>query len=166
MIVVVADTSPLNYLIQIDCQDVLQALYGSVLVPAAVLTELEHQATPPKVRAWLRHKPEWIVIRTIRSPSAAAFALRGLDPGEREAIQLAVESDADLLLMDEKLGVRIARERGLKVIGTLGILVQAALRGFVDLNTAVDQLQGTDFRCTPQLFEQARKQVASKPTSS
>ena len=41
MIAVVADTSPLNYLIQIDCQDVLQALYGSVLVPAAVLTELE-----------------------------------------------------------------------------------------------------------------------------
>jgi predicted nucleic acid-binding protein len=166
MIVVVADTSPLNYLIQIHCQDLLLALYGRVLVPSAVIQELEHPATPAEVRGWLAHKPEWIVIKKPKSPSDVTSALPRLDPGELEAIQLALESRADLLLMDEKMGVRLARKRGLKVIGTLGVLVQGALRGLVNINTAIDQLRTTDFRCTPELFEQAKQQVAVRPTNT
>ena len=65
--------------------------------------------------------------------------------------------------MDEKLGVRLARRRGLKVIGTLGVLVQAANHRLVDINVAVERLQTTDFRCTPQLFEQVKQQVGAKP---
>ena len=119
MIVVVADTSPLNHLIQIHCEHLLPALYERVLVPAAVMAELDHPATP-----------------------AAAHA--------------------DLLLIDEKLGVRLARQRGLKVIGTLGVLVQGAERGLVDIDATVDHLRATDFRCTPQVFEQAKRQVRAK----
>jgi uncharacterized protein len=162
MIVVVADTSPLNYLIQIHCQDLLPALYERVLVPPAVITELAHPATPAAVRTWLAHKPEWMVIGKLQSLSDAPQALPGLDPGEREAIQLALEAHADLLLMDEKLGVRLARRRGLRVIGTLGVLVQGADHGLVDINVAVERLQTTDFRCTPHLFEQAKQQVRTK----
>jgi predicted nucleic acid-binding protein len=161
MIVVVADTSPLNYLIQIHCQDLLPTLYGRVLVPAAVIAELEHPASPAEVRAWLGQRPAWIVIGQPKSLTDAANAFPGLDPGEREAIQLALEAEADLLLMDEKLGVRLARRQGLKVLGTLGVLVQAAIRGLVDINSSVDRLRATDFRCTPQLFERAKQQVAS-----
>jgi predicted nucleic acid-binding protein len=118
MIVVVADTSPLNYLVQIHCQDLLPALYERVLVPPAVIAELDHPATPAAVRTWLAHRPEWIVIGQLQSLSDTPQALPELDPGEREAIQLALEAHADLVLMDEKLGVRLARRRGLKVIGT------------------------------------------------
>jgi len=149
MIVVVAETSPLNYLIQIHCHDVLPALYGRVLVPAAVMTELEHPATPADVREWLTHKPEWIVIRKLESPPDRMHTLPDLGPGEREAIQLALESHADLLLIDERLGARLARRQGLKVIGTLGVLVQGANRDVVDINTASDRLRATDSRCTP-----------------
>src|SRR5712692_4293819 len=89
MIVVVADTSPLNYLVQIHCQDVLAALYDRVLVPPAVMTELDHPRTPPIVRAWLGHLPQWLEVRGVRSPPVATLA--GLDPGEQQAIQLAQE---------------------------------------------------------------------------
>src|SRR5881628_3014810 len=106
MIVVVADTSPLNYLVQIDCQHLLPALYERVFIPDAVVKELDHSGTPPVVRAWLRQIPKWIAVREIRSPPDPE--LIELDLGEREAIQLAQEEHADLLLMDEKLGVRVA----------------------------------------------------------
>jgi predicted nucleic acid-binding protein len=85
-----------------------------------------------------------------------------LDPGEREAIQLAKEEHADLLLMDEEVGTRLARRQGLAVIGTLGILVQAAQYGLVDINAVLARLRATDFRCTPQVFEQARQRAEAK----
>src|SRR5713226_8268900 len=101
MIVVVADTSPLNYLVRINCQHVLRVLYERILVPTAVVKELDHAGTPSIVLAWLRDLPEWIAVRETLSPPDASLAR--LDPGEREAIQLAQEEHADLVLMDEKV---------------------------------------------------------------
>ena len=98
-------------------------------------------------------------VRQIREPSDAT--LSGLDPGERAAIQLAQEVPADLVLMDERLGVKLAKLRGFEVTGTLGVLVLAAQKGMLDITVALSRLQGTDFRCTPELFEQAR-QIAQK----
>jgi predicted nucleic acid-binding protein len=88
--------------------------------------------------------------------------LEGLDPGEREAIQLANEEHADLLLMDDRIGVNYARRQGLEVTGTLGILIQAARYGLVDIDVALANLQATDFRCTAQLFQRARDQARIK----
>jgi predicted nucleic acid-binding protein len=85
--------------------------------------------------------------------------LRELDPGERQAIQLAKQEHADLLLMDEKLGVRIAREQGLAVTGTLGVLVQATRRGLIDIERALTDLQATDFRCSNRVVEEVRRQA-------
>ncbi len=85
--IVVADTSPLNYLIQIGCESLLPALYKRVVVPSAVLSELSHASAPQAIRKWLLDVPNWIEIRDITSQPDAALAF--LDPGEREAIQLA-----------------------------------------------------------------------------
>jgi predicted nucleic acid-binding protein len=65
MIVVVADTSPLNYLIQIDCHELLPALYGQVLIPAAVFQELQHAGTPAAVFGWARQLPPWVEVREV-----------------------------------------------------------------------------------------------------
>jgi predicted nucleic acid-binding protein len=157
MIVVVADTSPLNYLVQIRCHELLPALYERVFVPTAVISELDHARTPPIVRAWLGQLPKWIEVRQVQSLPDAAIA--GLDPGEREAIQLAREEHADLLLMHERAGVNLARRRGFEVTGTLGVLIQAARRGLVDILGALVDLQATDFRATRELFEEARARV-------
>ena len=91
-----------------------------------------------------------------------AFADPGLyelDAGERHAIQLAKDENADLLLMDERTGVRVARERGLMVTGTLGILLQGAEHGLVDFDGALRDLLTTDFRCTPRLIEEVNRRA-------
>lgn len=159
MIVVVADTSPLNYLIQIKCDHVLPALYERVLVPAAVVEELGHPRVVATVRAWLTRVPSWLVVQQVAE--AADARLARLDPGERQAIQLAKREHADLLLMDERLGVRIAREQGLAVTGTLGVLLQAARRGLLDMERALTDLQATDFRCSRRVIDEVRRRAKS-----
>lgn len=159
MIVVVADTSPLNYLVQINFDHVLPALYERVFVPSAVLEELGHPRAVATVREWLTHVPSWLVVQQVAEVSDPQLAR--LDPGERQAIQLAKREHADLVLMDEKLGVRIAREQGLAVTGTLGILLQAARRGLVDIEVALAGIQGTDFHCTPQVIEEVWRRAKS-----
>jgi predicted nucleic acid-binding protein len=157
VIVVVADTSPLNYLIQINCDHVLPALYERVFVPSAVVEELGHPRAVAAVREWLTRVPSWLVVEQVAE--AADARLARLDPGERQAIQLAKREHADLVLMDEKLGVRIAREQGLAVTGTLGVLLQAARRGLVDVERALTDLQDTDFRCSRRVMEEVRRRA-------
>jgi predicted nucleic acid-binding protein len=161
MIVVVADTSPLNYLLRIGCERLLPELYGKVFIPPAVLRELRDPGTPEIVRAFLYRAPEWIVLAGAMQPIADRV-LAELDPGEREAIQLALEKSADLVLMDERTGVRVARERGLRVTGTLGVLLQASMRDLTEIEPALTRLQATDFRCTPNLIARVR-QLARLP---
>lgn len=155
MIVVVADTSPLNYLIQVHCEHILPALYERVFVPTAVVDELDHPLAVASVRTWLTHVPPWLVVRDVASVPDPRLAK--LDPGERQAIQLAKQEHADLLLMDEKVGVRVAREQGLAVTGTVGVLLQAARHGLVDVERALTDLQATDFRCSRRVVEEVRR---------
>lgn len=159
MIVVVADTSPLNYLIQIKCDQVLPALYESILIPSKVLEELRDQRSPESVRVWLKNAPPWLVVEQVADTLDDQLAR--LDPGERQAIQLAKQAQADLLLMDEKLGVRIAREHGLAVTGTLGVLLQAFRHSLLDLEEALTALQATDFRCSRRVMDEVRRRASS-----
>lgn len=89
--IVVADTTPLLYLILIEHAHILPALYGRVLIPPAVVLELTHPKTPELVRAWVSDPPEWLVVTAPRviGPSEVA-----LGPGELEAIALAEEVGA------------------------------------------------------------------------
>ena len=128
-----------------------------MLVPSAVVEELRHPAADAAVRAWLTRVPSWLAVEHVTE--AADARLARLDPGERQAIQLATREHADLLLMDERLGVRIAREQGLAVTGTLGVLLQAARRGLVDLGGALALLQNTDFRCSSRVLEEVRRRA-------
>jgi predicted nucleic acid-binding protein len=148
--IVVADTSPLNYLLQINCESVLPALYKRIIVPSAVLAELAHPDTPSVVSSWLLHLPEWIEVR--RTASQPDASLAALDPGEREAIQLAQEQHAELLLIDERKGRMEAQRRGLATTGTLGVLLAAGQRGLINAEVSYQQLlTKTNFRSTPEL---------------
>jgi predicted nucleic acid-binding protein len=92
--IVVADASPLNYLIQIESDRLLHALFGKVLIPTAVIDELRNPMAPPMVSSWVSRLPSWIEIRTAATPPDASLGI--LDLGEREAILLAQETHADL----------------------------------------------------------------------
>jgi len=156
--IVVADTSPLNYFLQIDCESLLPSLYQRVLVPPAVLEELAHPDAPKVVANWLLQLPGWIEVRRTAAPLDAALA--HLDPGEREAIQLAHEQRANLLLIDERRGRLEAKRRGLATTGTLGVLLAAAQNGLIDAAVAYRQLlTKTNFRCTPELQDSYLQRV-------
>ena len=149
--IVLSDTSPINYLILTDQVDVLPALFAQVIVPAGVLQELQHSGTPEPVRRWISQPPTWI---TIRAATSVDPLLR-LGRGEAEAISLAVELKADLLLMDDRRGRREAQSRGITVAGTLNILVAAASANLVDLPTAVAKLRATNFHIAEKVLSRA-----------
>jgi len=96
--IVVSDTSPLNYLVLIDAIDVLPQLFGEVHVPPTVMQELQHPRTPEPVKRWAQSPPDWLLIQ---SPSADTPLDPRLDPGEAEAIALALELHATAILVDE-----------------------------------------------------------------
>jgi|ERR1700690_955871 len=151
--IVVGDTAPLNYLIQIDCDGLLVQLYARIVVPAGVMKELGHPAAPASVRAWLSSVPGWIDVREITAAPDAELA--DLDLGEREAIQLAEEQHADLLLIDEQKGRQRARLRGLKTTGTLGVLLSAGELRLIDPEMAYRRLVAeTTFRVSALLEAQ------------
>lgn len=147
--IVVADTSPLNYLILIDQASLLHSLFGEVLIPNAVHRELQHPKTPERVQHWIANPPEWLKVRGIQTTPSAPLLI--LDIGEREAIQLAVEVKADAVLMDEVEGRSVAESFGLRVSGTLGILERASRLGMIDLRQTFAKLEQTNFRVSPEL---------------
>lgn len=149
--IVVADSSPLNYLILIGEAEILQRLYGSVLIPDAVATELRARSAPPQVREWMARPISWLQVVSIR-PEDIASVSRDLDLGERAAIALAERAGADLLLIDESAGRAEARRRSLRVTGTLGVLRAAAEGGLVDARDVVSRLQATSFYVDDELL--------------
>ncbi len=143
MRLVIADTSPLNYLILIGHIDVLPALFERVILPSAVAGELADAPAP--VRLWIAALPSWVEVRTTTNRDRDA-SLQNLDAGEEDAIGLALELHADLILMDDREGVLAARRKGFTVTGTLGVLGLAAQRGLLNLAEAFDCIKRTNFR--------------------
>ena len=107
-----------------------------------------------------RRPPQWLEVVSLKQPVDSALA--HLDAGEREAISLASELQAILLLMDERDGVAIARHRGLKVVGTLAALDLAAAPGMVDLQTMLERLRATTFRSPLRLMVSMLEQDAER----
>jgi predicted nucleic acid-binding protein len=148
--IVIADTTPLNYLVLINQVGVLPQLYGRVLIPVAVWEEFQRPQTPPVVRAWIAQPPPWLQVRPVEKPSDPA--IENLGAGECEAIALAAELHADRLIMDDRAGRRFATERNLVVIGTLGVLAEAAEHGLLDFSDTIARLQQTSFYVSPEVL--------------
>jgi predicted nucleic acid-binding protein len=148
---VVADTSPICYLLLIGHVDLLQRLFGQVAIPQAVHDELSVEGAPTIVRTWIAHPPSWLQIQYATTTPDAS--LGGLHLGEREAITLAAQLKAELIVLDEKAARRVAIERGFNTTGLLDILDEAATRGLIDLPMAIERLQRTTFRASPRLLK-------------
>ena len=149
---VVSDSSPLNVLVRIGYTDILRALFDSVIIPPAVAAELSHANTPDAVRSWITARHEWL---TIKAPSHIDPTLQLDDLGEAEAISLALELKADLLLADDRKARRIAEERGLIVTGAMGVLELASIRHLLNLNDAFERIRHTDFRVAERIIREA-----------
>jgi len=90
MRLVVADTSPLRYLVQIDQVDLLPQLFEKIFIPSVVCDELRHPSAPQVVRTWMRSVPEWLEISVVRASGDPS--LDALDEGEKSAITLGCRS--------------------------------------------------------------------------
>jgi predicted nucleic acid-binding protein len=128
--------------------DVLHRLYGTIIVPQQVITELTDPAAPQEVRGWALNLPDWIDVRVA---FVSDTSMLHLDPGERAAITLAQSEPGALLLIDEAAGRIEASRRGILNTGTLGVVRAAALKELLDLPTALARLLETNFRVSMEL---------------
>jgi len=154
--IVISDTTPLNYLVLIEQENVLRELFGRVVIPQTVFDELKAAGASAKVRGWANNLPVWIEVRQTNLIADASLDI--LDAGEREAILLAQELSADLLLVDDKQARQAALDLHLSITGTIGVLDQAARRNLIDLKSAIDELQKTNFHISEDLIRKLLKE--------
>ena len=145
---VIVDTSPLQYLHQAGLLDLFPRLYGQVVVPGAVVTELEAGRAQGIVLPDIASLP-WVAIRTPQHPGLLPL-VTDLGAGEREALALALEATDALVVLDDGLARRFARQLGLTMTGTLGVLLRAKQASYLDqVEPIIDQLEALGFHLDP-----------------
>jgi len=142
-VIVVSDSSAIINLAAVGELELLNHLYGQVLIPQAVFDEIVVAGTD-KAGAVEAASQSWIEVRRVADRSVVEALLTELHLGESEAIALAREVDSDLLLIDERRGRTVAARLGLKRIGLLGVLIDAKQRGALRaVRPVLDNLRST-----------------------
>jgi predicted nucleic acid-binding protein len=155
-VIVVSDTSPITNLAVIGQLDLLRQLYNHIVIPEAVYSEMV-AAGKPVPGAVEVQTLSWIQVQSVKdSQRVYTFQTNqnNIDLGEAEAITLALELNADLLLMDERRGRALAQNCGLNVTGLLGVLLQAKGKGLIRMvKPVIDELiEKADFRLNNKLY--------------
>ena len=144
---VITDTSPIQYLYQTNLLDLLPTLYGQITMPQAVADELaqgQSQNIPLPDPASL----SWLTIGLVQSELVPLVP--DLGAGEREVLTLALETPDSLVLLDDALARRYARQLGVVFTGTLGVLLKAKQSGYINsIRPVLDQLDDLRFRLDP-----------------
>ncbi len=147
---VICNTSPLQYLHQLRLMDLLPRLYSRILIPAAVVSEMEagralgHDLPDVPALAWA----------TVATPTIAAFlpAVADLGAGERQVLALAVEMPGAVAILDDALARQHGKLLRLRLTGTLGVLLRAKREGAVAaLRPVLDRLSELRFRVAPDV---------------
>jgi predicted nucleic acid-binding protein len=142
---VISDTSPIQYLYQINLLDLLRAIYSQITVPEAVVNEIAVGRSLGISLPDLTTMP-WIQVRQVREPELLPIA-PDLGAGEREVLALAVETKDSLALLDDALARRHARLLNVTFTGTLGVLLKAKQEGHLHaVAPALDELESLGFR--------------------
>jgi predicted nucleic acid-binding protein len=161
-VIVISDTSVITNLVAIHHLHLLQPLYERILIPEAVYHELA-DIDPPVPGTLEVQTLDWLEVISLRDRTIAdqLQTQSQLDPGEAEAIALALEIKAELLLIDERRGRAIATRLGLRITGLLGILVEAKQRSLIpSVKPLMDALIDTsEFRVSQLLYEQILQMV-------
>jgi predicted nucleic acid-binding protein len=157
---VVSNTTPIISLLKLSRLDILQELYSEISIPFAVFEEIE--AGKNKGYYQDLSKIKWINIVKIQDKKALKYFL-DLDAGESEAIVLATEIGADLIIIDEKLGRFHAKHADLKVTGTIGILIKAKNQGILkELKPLLYELIEKDVWISETLIGEILKQAGEQ----
>lgn len=152
MNLIVADTGPLSYLIQVGAIRLLPAIFPRVILPQGVIAELNHAGAPQSVREWSRSLPLWIEV--VGSKSNLPGSFRGLSDTDLQVLTWGLDLGATVLV-DDLAARAAARGLGLPVLGTLGFLELAAAKGLVNLSEMLDRLRLTNIHLSDQLYQDA-----------
>ena len=153
---VISNTSPIVNLAIVGQLSLLRQQFGQIQIPSAVLGELRIDEDRPGsgiIQAAIADG--WIQVQPTNQPSLTRLLQQTLDDGEAEAIALALERQADRILLDERDGRKVAKSLGLQVTGVLGVLLKAKASGELPaLQPVIDDLtQKAGFRIAPELLE-------------
>ncbi|NEP50818.1 MAG: DUF3368 domain-containing protein [Moorea sp. SIO3C2] len=155
---IVSNTSPISNLARVGKLNLLQQLYGTVLIPIAVHQELlDHRAGKAVITAV--QLATWITVQSVQNQTVVSELRNRLNVGEAEAIALAMEMKATHLLIDERLGRQAATDLGLRIIGVLGILLTAKGQGMVPAIKPImdDLINQAGFRVSSKLYAEVLK---------
>jgi uncharacterized protein len=146
---VVSDTSAISNLIQVELLDILHQLFGQIIISNAVYEELS-EIDSQKLYI---DKLSWIHIETVKNQDFVHELENDLDKGESESIALAIELNADFLIIDELKGRKIAENLGIKIVGLLGSLLKAKEKGYLQTIAPILEKLSTQagFNINPQL---------------
>jgi predicted nucleic acid-binding protein len=141
---IVSNTSPIVALAHLGELDLLRKIFDSaILIPPAVARELAGRVLP-----------EWFEIRELRQPLSARALEAFLGAGESESLALALEAEADLVVLDDKAARRLATQLRLTVVGTLGLLLRAKEAGLIpSIRPKLEALRTLPFHVSPRLRE-------------
>jgi predicted nucleic acid-binding protein len=153
---IVSNASPLINLARIRRLDLLPQLYRELTVPEAVWREVVLEGTGQPGAEEIG-QASWIQVRSATNHELVHALQQELDAGEAEAIALALEVDAQFLLMDEHLGRETALHMGVRCVGLIGVLVEAKCKGLVgDLRPVLDALRDVaGFWISEALYQRA-----------
>jgi uncharacterized protein len=157
MLKIVSNTTPLISLLKLERLNILKSLYGEISIPVAVFNEIE--AGKQKSYYQDLSKISWIKIIQVKDNLAVKYFL-DLDSGEAEAIVLASEINADLIILDEKLGRFHAKHAGIAVTGTIGVLIKAKRQGLIkELKPLLKELISKDVWISEKLINEILIQI-------
>lgn len=154
--IIVSDTSSLSNLFQIGLINILYELYGEITITPAVRREL--YALPEQEKQF--EQIDWIQVKAPQDQKMVVELMKDLDLGEAESIALAIEEKAKYLIIDEHKGRMIADARGVKIVGILGVLIQAKQQGIVpSVKFNIEKLVDIGFRLDKKLIEKVLKRL-------
>ena len=146
--VVISDTSCFIVLTNIGELHLLQELYGEVITTPEVVAEFRHSL------------PDWVIIKTPSDNYRQRILEIQIDKGEASAIALAIEIPGSTLILDDYKARIIAEKLGLKITGTLGVIIRAKLNGIIpSVKPYLNKIKATSFRLTDEIENQALKEA-------
>lgn len=155
--IIISDTSSIGYLLQINLLHLLKILYGEIIIPDAVNKEILQLENKGYFLSEFINA-DWIKIYSAHNLSNVKDYKNILDQGELEAISIAIELNADLLIIDEKLGRIVATNLGFDITGSVGILMTAKNKNLIpSIKTALDKLILLGCRISKKLYNIALK---------
>jgi len=155
---VVSNSSPLIHLAKISHLDLLKYFFDEIIAPEAVYNECVIEGKD-KEDAKKIEKTDWIKVVPIKDKNLKRALIMILDEGEAEAIVLALEESADLILLDDYEAREVARNYGLNITGIVGILIRAKYKGKIaSLKDTLEKLKETGFWLSEDLYTQVLRE--------